>query len=357
MACARGAGTPAGGRVPLLLSAAPPPAAPTERESSVDPGFPIPERPVLFFGGKGGVGKTTMAAAAALEMAARGRQTLLVSTDPAHSTGDVLQAKLGDRPQPVAEGCWAMEVDPEREADRYIEAVKSRVESAAPPRLIGEVYRQIDIARVSPGALESALFDRFTRILEEEGAGYDRIVFDTAPTGQTLRLLSLPELMTTWIGGLIQRRRKVGALSRMWRNVAGSEAEDLEHDPHLDALEARRDRFRAARRVLTDARRTAFVFVVIPERLPIWETEKAVEALSRHGVPVGAIIVNQVLPEAGEGAREDPFLAARRERQAAYLARISQSLGDWPVLRVNLRDTDPVGVDALRRISVSEVAR
>jgi arsenite-transporting ATPase len=321
-------------------------------DGSRRPPLPFPDRPVLFFGGKGGVGKTTMAATAALDMAARGCRTLLVSTDPAHSTGDVLQAKLGDRPRGVAEGCWAMEVDPEREADRYIESVKSRVESAAPPRLLGEVYRQIDIARVSPGAAESALFDRFTRILEEEGKDYDRIVFDTAPTGQTLRLLSLPELMTTWIGGLIKRRKKVGALSQMWKNVAGSEAEDLEHDPLLQALEERRDRFREARRILTDPRRTAFVFVVIPERLPIWETEKAVEALSKHDVPVGAIVVNQVLPAPAAGAGDDPLFAARRERQAAYLARISQSFGDWPVLRVDLQDADPVGVDALGRIPV-----
>ena len=330
-------------RLPLLLS---------DGNSRRAP-LPFPDRPVLFFGGKGGVGKTTMAAAAALDMAARGHRTLLVSTDPAHSTADVLQAELGDRPQRVADGCWAMEVDPEREADRYIDAVKERVASAAPPRLLGEVYRQIDIARVSPGAAESALFDRFTRILEDEGGDYDRVVFDTAPTGQTLRLLSLPELMATWISGLIQRRKKIGALAQMWKNVAGSEEVPTpENDPLLGALEARRDRFRAARRILTDSRRTAFVFVVIPERLPIWETEKAVEALAKHDVPVGAIVVNQVLPAPADGAGDDPFLAARRERQAAYLARISQSLGDWPVLRVALLDSDPVGVDALRRIPV-----
>ena len=344
MARPGGDGTPARGRLPLLLS--------DRTLDAPEPGLPFPDRPVLFFGGKGGVGKTTMAAVAALDMASRGHRTLLVSTDPAHSTGHVLQAELGDRPRRVAEGCWAMEVDPEREADRYIEAVKSRVESAAPPRLLGEVYRQIDIARVSPGAVESALFDRFTHILEDEGEDYDRIVFDTAPTGQTLRLLSLPELMTTWIGGLIKRRKKVGALSQMWKNVAGSEAADLEHDPLLRALEERRDRFQEARRVLTDTRRTAFVFVVIPERLPIWETEKAVEALSKHGVPVGAIVVNLVLPDREVGAGEDPLFAARRDRQAAYLARISQSLGDWPVLRVDLQDADPVGVDALRRVPV-----
>lgn len=313
----------------------------------------FPSRPIVFFGGKGGVGKTTLAAAAALEAAHDRARTLLVSTDPAHSTSDILQVELAGAPRPVVADLWAMEVDPEREADAYIAAVKERVASAAPPRLLAEVERQVDIARVSPGAVEAALFDRFTRILEEERGSYDRIVFDTAPTGQTLRLLSLPELMTTWMSGLIGRRKKVGAMARMWRNVAGSEAaSDLpaSDDPILTALEERRDRFRRARALLTDPDRTAFVFVLTPERLPIWETEKAVAAMSRHGVPVGAVIVNQVLPDAEPGSEEAAFVKGRRARQAECLARISAGFGDWPVLRVRLQDTDPVGVDALQRI-------
>lgn len=295
-----------------------------------------------------------------------------MSTDPAHSTSHILETELGPEPRPVVADCWAMELDPEREADRYIEAVKARVESAAPPRLLAEVERQIDAARVSPGAVEAALFERFTRILEEEGEEFDRIVFDTAPTGQTLRLLSLPELMTAWMTGLVQRRKKVSALSRMWRNVAGS-AEDAgeREDPILAALEERRARFHRARGTLTDPERTAFVFVVIPERLPVLETEKAVRTLSRHGIPVGAIVVNQVLPEfaaagapaSGEGARPgarpggahtaEGFLAGRRARQAEHLARIARIRGDWPVLALPLLETDPVGVDALRELGAA----
>lgn len=259
--------------------------------------------------------------------------------------------ELGSKPRPVVADLWAMEIDPEEEADAYIAAVKERVAAAAPPRLLEEVERQIDIARVSPGAVEAALFDRFTRLLENEGGSYDRIVFDTAPTGQTLRLLSLPELMTTWMSGLIGRRRKVGAMARMWRNVAGSETRDEDaEDPILAALEERRARFHRARAILTDPERTAFVFVVTPERLPIWETGKAVEALSRHGIPVGAIVVNQVMPDPEPGVGEAAFVAGRRRRQTECLARISERFGDWPVLRVRLQDTDPVGVDALQRI-------
>ena len=155
----------------------------------------ILDREVVFFGGKGGVGKTTLAATMALEAAREGHRTLLVSTDPAHSTSDVLDTRLGGEAREVRPRLWALEIDPAEEADRYIDDVKARIADSTPPRLMAEVERQIDIARVTPGAEESALFDRFTRIAEEAGDTWDRLIFDTAPLGHTLRLLALPELM------------------------------------------------------------------------------------------------------------------------------------------------------------------
>ena len=136
------------------------------------------------------MGKTTLAAARALESASEGSRTLLVSTDSAHSTSDALGCELGPEPREVTQRLWALELDPAVETERFMTDVKERVGHATPPRLAGEVQRQMDIARASPGAEEAALFDRFTRIVEE--GGFDRIIFDTAPSGQTLRLLTLP---------------------------------------------------------------------------------------------------------------------------------------------------------------------
>ncbi len=305
-------------------------------------------RRLLFFGGKGGVGKTTLAAATALTLADQRLRTLLVSTDPAHSTSDILGADLGPEPRPVVADCWAMELDPEREADRYIADVKRRIAESVAPRLVDEVERQIDIARASPGAMEAAAVERFTRILEEEGREYDRVVFDTAPTGQTLQLLSLPEQMSAWISGLISRRRKLDVAGRMWRNVAGAAAEEAasSDDPVLQALEERRARFLRARGVLVDAGQTTFVFVVLPERLPIWETARAVRALGKHGIPVGGIVVNQLLPDGLSG----DLVERRKAREAGYLAQIQEQLGSWPLWRVSMREEDPVGTDALRTL-------
>jgi arsenite-transporting ATPase len=259
-----------------------------------------------------------------------------------------LECELGSDPQPVLPNCWAVEIDPGREADEYIAEVKARVGDSAPPRLHSEVNKQIDAARVSPGAEEAAVFDRFTRIIDSSAGEYDQVVFDTAPTGQTLRLISLPELMTAWITGLVGQRKKVNALGRMWRNVAGAAAGDApkDDDPVLAALEDRKNRFHRVRQLLTDRSRTAFVFVLIPERLPILETQRAVAMLSKYGIPVEAMLVNRVLPSEQTGA----FLERRKKREAKYLQLARETFGPYPLYMVPLSDRDVVGLTALRRL-------
>lgn len=305
---------------------------------------------VTFFGGKGGVGKTTVAAAAALASADAGHHTLLVSTDPAHSTGDILEARLGPEAATVAPDLDALEIDPQVAADRYIAGVKERVRAVTSPAMLKEVEREIDIARAAPGAHEAALFDRFADLMALAGDRYDRVIFDTAPTGHTIRLLGLPELMEAWTDGLLARRRKLGSLGRMWRKAAGAAAGSdrsatLEaDDPVLAALEARQARFRRAREIVTDPARTAFWFVVIPERLPILETARAAEALERYGIPVGGVIVNRVIPADADGE----FLARRRAREARYLERIDAELHRYPRVGIPMREGDVVGVAALR---------
>lgn len=312
-------------------------------------------QPILFFGGKGGVGKTTLAASTALAASERGQRTLLVSTDPAHSTGDILGMAVGADIAEVAPCLWALEIDPAREADRYIDEVKAHILESAPPRLVAEVERQIDIARVTPGAEEAALFERFTRIMEDLESRYDRIVFDTAPLGHTLRLLSLPELMATWMSGLVARRRKVGALSRMWRTVAGAVGGGVraEDDPALQTLEDRVARFERARRTITDAERAAFVFVIVPEQLPIIETARALGVLERYRIAVGGVIVNRVLPATADGT----FLARRREREHDLLLEIEHTFARYPIAWVPLFETDVCGVESLRRVAVNLVNR
>jgi len=311
------------------------------------------------------VGKTTLAAACATRLADRGRRTLLVSTDPAHSTSDALGVQVGSAPGPVGdhEHLEAVELDPDAEADAYIRDVKDRIEEAAPPRIAQEAMNQIDAARGSPGAVEAALFDRFTVILNEHGRRFDRILFDTAPTGQTLRLLTLPEVMTEWMTNLIRARKKVRSLARMWGNVALPQtdqgpARKFDDDLLMGALVRRRDRFKAVRSVLTDRERTSFVFVLTPEHLPVAETERAVGALAKAGIPVGPIITNQILPPLPDGARDDAFTARRLARQSRYLERIRGSFGGgaMTLLGVMMQEEEAVGLEALRRMEIRRLS-
>lgn len=163
---------------------------------------------IIFVGGKGGVGKSTSAAAIAWQSAKAGYRTLLVSTDPAHNVGDIFNEQIGGRTKEIADNLYALEIDPEIETDNYIKGVKNNIRGTVHTSMMEEVNRQLDTAKASPGADEAALFDKLIHIILEERQHFDKLVFDTAPTGHTIRLLSLPELMGVWIEGLLDKRRQ-----------------------------------------------------------------------------------------------------------------------------------------------------
>ncbi len=312
------------------------------------------DRNVVFFGGKGGVGKTTCAAAFALLAARRGRRTLLVSTDPAHSTSDVLGRQLGPREEEVGDGLWAMEIDPEGESRAYVERVRKQLGKVTPPHLQREMERQIELARVSPGAEEAALFDRMAAVIDAVGDRWDLVVFDTAPTGHTLRLLTLPELLQAWVDGLLERRRNISQLSAMWRSMTlGRGADEVPEDPIEAILLERRRTFYRVRQLLLDASRSAFIFVLLPERLPILETRRAVEILGKHAVPVAGLIVNRVLPAE---AADSEFLTSRRRQEAAYLEEIDATFAELERLRVPLLASDVTGPAELETVAAALAA-
>lgn len=284
-------------------------------------------RRLTFFGGKGGVGKTTLAVAYATLLAEGGERTLLVSTDPAHSTGDLLGTKLSGEPARAAENLWAVEVDATADAAEYVERIKIDARGSVSPEVLPTVDRHLELAKSSPGTEESALFDRFVDLISLCPTEYDRIVFDTAPTGHTLRLLTLPALLSAWVEGIVRQREKVAGMERMLRNMAGDDSQA--DDPVLARLRERRERFHHARhRLLED---TTFYLVLIPERLPIEETARSLANLTAHGIEVGALLVNRVLPES---ANEGEFMRARLAQQREYLAEIDSRFADRHTARI-----------------------
>jgi arsenite-transporting ATPase len=302
------------------------------------------DRDVLFFGGKGGVGKTTCSSAFALAASRRGRDVVLVSTDPAHSTSDIFERRLGPDAREIAPRLRALEIDAEGAASTYVRAVKRDVEQMFAPAVIRQACRQIDMAAASPGLTEVALLDRMIDLIVSREFDNHLIVFDTAPTGHTLQLLRMPEVMETWIQALLKHRRAVLEIDH--GRDPGEPPPVASTDPVLTALERRHERIRRLRRIVLDRGRTAFVLVTVPERLAIEESARAWEMLTDTGIDVAALIVNRVLPEEVDGE----FLRSRRAQQAKHLDEIARRFGRIRQIAVRQRPQDVYGMPSLESI-------
>jgi len=322
---------------------------------------------VLFSGGKGGVGKTTTAAALALRLAegepgegAGGERVLLVSTDPAHSLGDLFGTEIGGEETRLLDGLWGLELDPEAETDRYLRDVKRTMREFVRPEMYDEIDRQMEMTRLSPGAVEAATLDRMSEILVEGREEYDRLVFDTAPTGHTLRLLSLPEMMTAWMDGLLESRDRSESFGEILKGTDWEGGDELAYIDRpekegrddrasriREVLTRRRRKFARARHLLTDPGRCGFLVVVNPDELSVREAEEVRETLDRLEMPLLAVVVNRVLPEEADG----DFLGRRRREEARHLERIDETFSEVPRVKVPLLSTDVRGVDELREIA------
>ena len=204
--------------------------------------------------------------------------------------------------------------------------------------------------------------DRVTALMDDGPQRHDRVIFDTAPTGHTLRLLALPEIMAAWTEGLLrsrdrsdslgkavdrlQRRKERPSHDMSWFDDVKEARGDERTRKIREVLLERRRRFSRARRLLLDPEVTAFVLVLIPEKLPILESEKTFEVLRKHKVPVAGVVVNRVLPDAPLGE----FLENRRAQEAEYLERVDRSFGELPRVRVPLLSRDVVGIEAIREV-------
>ncbi|WP_144982672.1 ArsA family ATPase [Halomonas sp. C22] len=322
------------------------------------------KRRLLWVGGKGGVGKTTVAASLAVLAASRGKRVLVVSTDPAHSLGDVFDRQLGDTPRRLLPNLDAMEIDPDREVEAHLARVVAQMRRYAAPEMMQELERQMRLTRQSPGTQEAALLERLARLMVDDEAPYDVIIFDTAPTGHTLRLLTLPEAMAAWTDGLLAHNRKSADLGKVLEHLTPKRGRDVAtpfDDPTQDPLEdldertrdvastliERRRLFHQARRRIEDKSACSFLFVMTPERLPILETDRAVKALEEVRIPVAGVLINRVIPADADGE----FLAARRQQEATYLARIEQHFRHLPRPVLPWLPTDVQGIEVLEQLA------
>ena len=286
---------------------------------------------LLLFGGKGGVGKTTTSTSTAVGLADSGFKVLLVSSDPAHSTSDSLGVQLSSSPTEVegVPGLWGLELDPEARISDHI----PKLTDTLGPLMGGEDPDLNASEMVLPGLDEAMAFDELLKHLENPD--WDVIVFDTAPTGHTLRFLSLPELIEAWSGRLLRMMRVSGGIRSMLFGRKQSDAMKEE-------LERFRRRVLHVRRVLSDPSTTSFTLVTIPERMGVNETVRANASLSEYELPVTGCLVNRVTPEL-----EHPFLQRRRSEEQGHIEELKESL-DLPVTTMELFDSEVQGLERLR---------
>lgn len=315
---------------------------------------------LLWVGGKGGVGKTTTAAALGLAESERGRTVRLVSTDPAHNLGHLFERRIGDASKgwgvELAPGLSALELDPQAVADEHLAAVKARLQKLMPDHLRGEIDKQLGLARQAPGLHEAALLERVAVLCERHFAADDDalLIFDTAPSGHTARLLVLPELMSAWTRGLLDRRTHAERLGRAFRKLSDDEvAQRAMGRPSRDdeirhVLEHRRLRLGGLRDHLLNRETTRFVVVLAPERLPVLESLELVDTLREQGIQVGAGVVSRRLPDdAG------PYFESHRARERQHLQHLRERLPDLDLVQAPLLKDEPLGLEGLRRVAQS----
>ncbi len=321
----------------------------------------LKNRKVLFFGGKGGVGKTTLASATAAGLAEKGRRVLVVSTDPAHNLGHLWEREIGAGSVALMAGLDGMELDPASTVNEHLKLVENSLRKMMPERLHKEIRRHLDQAREAPGMVEAALLERIAVTLETGLAHYDTIIFDTAPTGHTTRLLELPELMAAWTDGLLKNRERSGNFNRALSQFRAVDADnDIGNNILHDApdrnhemravLMRRQDRFRKLREILTDSEQTAFIIVLTAERLPVLETIELCKRLRDLRVSVGGLIVNRRSPR-GESALFDQ----RADHEDRHLEMLVNALQPAvpQIKQIPLSANEIIGMDELLDFSAA----
>jgi arsenite-transporting ATPase len=290
---------------------------------------------VLLFTGKGGVGKTTASAATAAAAAARGRKVLVLSTDPAHSLGDALGVPLGATPSEVDTGLYAMQVDAQRAFERTWRDIQSYL--AAVLERAGIDALQAEELTVLPGAEEVLALLEVTR--QVTTGPWDLVVVDCAPTGETLRLLALPEALSWYVEKVFPaQRRALRAVRPLLSRVAGPA---VPREDVFDAVERLHRELLEVRAVLT-APSTSVRLVLTPEAVVVAEARRTLTSLALYGYRVDGLVANRVFPPS-----QDPFVAGWAAAQAEQLEGVRRDADGLPVHVAPYRAVEPVGLAAL----------
>ncbi|MBU0516114.1 MAG: ArsA family ATPase [Proteobacteria bacterium] len=302
----------------------------------------------VYFGGKGGVGKTVVAAAVAVWLAQQGRRTLLASTNPVHSLSNLFKQDVFGKPTNVGvDNLEVLEIDTRETIERSKQDIRKRIGwflKFADIPLKSDAF--VETATMNPAFEESAMFENMINLMIDDN--YDMYVFDTAPTANARRLLGMSKVYTLWVDKMMKSRDEARSM-RLSLSFRRKKVE-AEEDPLMDYLVTFRDRIEHMRELLTDDTKTAFFFVTLLESLPIAVIKRFIGWFHDFGIPIGGVIVNQQIQADQVTDDTDQFVKNRLAMQRSYLEEVEKSF-EYFCGSIPLFEQEVHGLDMVKRVT------
>jgi arsenite-transporting ATPase len=295
---------------------------------------------VIVHTGKGGVGKTSLSAATALRCAEMGLKTIIISTDTAHSLADSLEVKIGPEPVEIYPNLWAQEVDTRYSMEKYWGKFHKYMVSLFNTAGVDEIVAEE--VTILPGLEEGAHLLWINKYFEDQT--YDVLIVDAAPTAETLRLLSLPDVTRWWVTKLVGLAQGFGKILRPIGRVLRRNAPDAPNEEALEQIKNLFDTLDKVRDLLTDPEIASIRLVVNPEKMVIKETQRTYTYLNLYGYATDAILCNRIIPD----EVDDPYFAMWKARQRENIEFIGEAFGGLKLLKAPMFGGEVTGFDALR---------
>jgi arsenite-transporting ATPase len=305
---------------------------------------------VIVHTGKGGVGKTSVSAATALRCSELGQKTLVISTDTAHSLGDSLGKEIGPEPTEIAPNLWAQEIDARYSMDKYWGKIQTYLAGFFSEQRAEEIVAEE--VTIIPGLEEGAALLWINEFFER--GDFDVLIVDAAPTAETIRLLSLPDVTRWWLDRIMRLTRglrvvsdTVGRVGKLFRRKDDKGEDAVEVDDVFKQVNNLFDMLENVRALLTDPEVASMRLVVNPEHMVIKETQRTFTYLNLYGYATDAVLVNKIFPD----EITDPFFIKWKERQKANVEFVREGFGGLPVYTAPLFREEMGGIDLLRRLA------
>lgn len=308
-----------------------------------------PDRRYLMFGGKGGLGKTSLSAATGYYLASHGKRVLVFSVDPQASLTDVFETDIfGRGPVEIMPNLYAQEIDADRRMKQYQEEVREKIRDLhGLEEIPEEIDRYIEATGADPAMEEGAIFDAVVDIIA--GGEYDYYIYDMVPLGHCLYYLRMASVYNQWIDKITGLRKQM----REYEEIAAlmKRKKELPDDPVLTELYSIQERINKSSGALADERRTAFFFVLTPEEMAIRDTKRAIELFSQHDVPFAGCVVNRILPDELKYQNIPEFLRSRLVVQEQYLKLIQNEFPGQIVASIPEMDRDVTGLEMVEKLA------